>query len=343
MGVDLLGEFVAHLGQRLGLGGDCLDVVAFQRLFQLAGALLDVALFTGVEFVAQLGHRLAHAVQHRLALIARVHQLARLAVFVGVLGGVGNHLLDFFIRQTGTRLDDDFVFLAGRFVLCRHMQDAVGVDVERHFDLRHAARGRRDFGEVESAERLVAAGDFALALQDMHRDRVLVVVGGREHLARFGRDGGVLFHQFGHHPAEGFDAERQRSDIQQQHILDIAAEHAALYRRADRDRFIRVDIAARLFAEEVAHHFVHFGHAGLPADQNDVVDVGRVQPGVAQCGLARSERLLQQVVHQRLQFGAGQLHIEVLRSAGVGGDIRQVDLGLRRSRQLDFGFLRALL
>jgi hypothetical protein len=40
-------------------------------------------------------------------------------------------------------------------VLRRHVEDAVGVDVERDLDLRDAARRRRDPGELELAERLV--------------------------------------------------------------------------------------------------------------------------------------------------------------------------------------------
>jgi hypothetical protein len=38
-----------------------------------------------------------------------------------------------------------------------HVEDAVGVDVERDLDPRHAARGRRDVGEVEAAEQQATA------------------------------------------------------------------------------------------------------------------------------------------------------------------------------------------
>jgi hypothetical protein len=46
------------------------------------------------------------------------------------------------------------LLLAGGLVLGADMQDAVGVDVEGHFDLRHAARCRRNVGG-RTAQRLV--------------------------------------------------------------------------------------------------------------------------------------------------------------------------------------------
>ncbi len=48
-------------------------------------------------------------------------------------------------------------------------------------------------GELEGAERLVVAGELALALEDLDRDGRLVVVRGREGLAALGRDRGVAF------------------------------------------------------------------------------------------------------------------------------------------------------
>jgi hypothetical protein len=53
-----------------------------------------------------------------------------------------------------------------------------------------------------------------------------------------------------HDAAEGFDAERERGDVEQQDVLDVAGEHAALDGRADGDDFVRVDAAVRLLFEE---------------------------------------------------------------------------------------------
>ena len=56
-------------------------------------------------------------------------------------------------------------------VLGRDVQDAVGVDVERDLDLRHAAGRGRDAHQVELAEGPVVPGHLALALQDVDLHR----------------------------------------------------------------------------------------------------------------------------------------------------------------------------
>jgi hypothetical protein len=53
--------------------------------------------------------------------------------------------------------------------------------------------------------------------------------------------------------------------------------------------------------------------------------------------------LLDEVVDQRLELGARQLHGQMLRAGLVGRDERQVDLGLRGRGQLDLGLLGGLL
>ena len=223
------------------------------------------------------------------------------------------------------------------------MEDAVGVDVEGDLDLRHAARGGVDAGEVEAGQRLVVAGLLALALQHVHGDRALVVLGGAEDLRGAGRDGGVLLDDLGHHAAEGLDAQRQRGDVEQQHVLDGTAQHAALDRGADGHRLVRVDVLARLLAEELGHGLLDLRHAGHAADEDHVGDLRGAQAGVVQRDAAGLDRLLDEVIDEGLQLGAGQLDREVLRARGVGRDIRQVDLGLLRAGQFDLGALCGVL
>ena len=47
------------------------------------------------------------------------------------------------------------LLLAGAQILGGDVDDAVGVDVEGHLDLRHAAAGRGDAVQVEAAQGLV--------------------------------------------------------------------------------------------------------------------------------------------------------------------------------------------
>jgi hypothetical protein len=90
--------------------------------------------------------------------------------------------------------------------LAEDVDDAVGVDVEGDLDLRHAARRRRQVHQLELAQRLVVHGHLALALEDVDLHRGLVVVGGGEHLAPLGRDGGVPLDEAVHDPTLGLDA-----------------------------------------------------------------------------------------------------------------------------------------
>ncbi len=176
------------------------------------------------------------------------------------------------------------------------LEDAVGVDVERDLDLRDAARRRRDAGELELAQRLVVRRHLALALEDVDLDRRLVVLGGREDLRLAGRDRRVALDQLRHHAALGLDAERQRGDVEQQHVLDVAGEHAGLDRGADGDDLIGVDAAVRLLAGQLLDLLLDGRHAGHAADQHDVVDLGRaLLLGVVERLAHRRDRAVEQV------------------------------------------------
>ena len=67
--------------------------------------------------------------------------------------------------------------------------------------------------------------------------------------------------------------ERQRGHVEQQDVLDVALEHAALDRGADRHDFVRVDAFMRLFAEDLFDLGLNARHAGHAADQDDFVDL----------------------------------------------------------------------
>jgi len=71
-----------------------------------------------------------------LAVVAGLGQLAQPAVVLGVRLGVLDHRLDLVVRQSGAGADLDLLLLAGAQVLGRHVEDAVGVDVESDLDLR---------------------------------------------------------------------------------------------------------------------------------------------------------------------------------------------------------------
>ena len=155
------------------------------------------------------------------------------------------------------------------------------------------------------------------------------------------RDRRVALDQLRHHAALGLDAEGQRGDVEQQHVLDVAGQHAGLDRGADRDDLVRVDALVRVLAGQLLDLLLDGRHPGHAADQDDVVDLGRRRRTSA-CltgATTRSSRSRGQLV----QLRPVELHLEVLGLALDRGDERQVDLRLLRGRELDLRLLGGLV
>ena len=244
-----------------------------------------------------------------------------------MLLGIADHLVHGRLVEHRTGRDPDLLLLAGRPVLGLDVEDAVGIDIERDLDLRNAARGRRDPVEDEPPERLVVGREVALALEDVDLDLALVVRGRREGLRLRGRDGGVAIDQPGHDPAERLDPKGQRRDVEEEDVLDLAGKHAGLDRGADRDDLVRVDAAMRLLSEQALDQFLDGRHPGHTADEDDLVDFARLQAGILERGEDRPLGLLDEIADEILELGPGQVDHQVLRSRGVGRDVREVDLG----------------
>ncbi len=87
------------------------------------------------------------------------------------------------------------------------MHDAVRVDVERHFDLRHPTRSWRNSYQIELAEELVIVRHLTFALKDTDCHSCLIVGCCGEDLALFSRDSRVALDQFREDAAEGFDTQ----------------------------------------------------------------------------------------------------------------------------------------
>ncbi len=81
----------------------------------------------------------------------------------------------------------------------------------------------------------------------------------------------------------------------------------------------------------------------MPADEDDLVDLARLEAGVLERLLDRLASLVDQVAHEVLELGPGEGHDEVLGAARVGRDVGQVDLGLAGRAQLDLGLLGGFL
>ncbi len=228
-------------------------------------------------------------------------------------------------------------------VLGRDVHDAVGVDVEADLDLRDAPRRRRDAGELELAERLVVGGHLALALEHVDLHARLVVLGRREDLRLAGRDRRVAVDQLGPHAALGLDAEGQRGHVEQQHVLDVAGQHARLDRGAHGHDLVRVHAAVRVLAGQLLDLLLHGRHARHAAHEDDVLDAVLADARVLDRLLGRGDHAVEQVGRQLVQLRAGEPLVQVLRHGLDGGDEGQVDLRLLRRAELGLGLLGLLV
>src|SRR5699024_1221616 len=128
-----------------------------------------------------------------------------------------------------------------RAVRGRNVHDTFGIDVESSFNLWHTARRRSNTGQLEIAQWFVICGEFAFTLEYLNVDRWLVIVCGRKGFRTLRWDSRVPFNQFGHHTALGFNTQRQRGDVDQEHILALTCQHTGLDSSTNGDNLIRVD------------------------------------------------------------------------------------------------------
>ena len=130
-----------------------------------------------------------------------------LAVFVRVQLRVFAHLLNFIFGQAAAGRNRDLLLFARAKVLRADVQDAIGVDIECHFDLRHTARRGRNIRKLELADRFIVSCKLALALENVDFHARLIIRGGRKYF-RFARGNcRISLDQLREHSTEGFNAE----------------------------------------------------------------------------------------------------------------------------------------
>src|SRR3984957_11635145 len=214
-------------------------------------------------FVAIILHDFLGLVDQIVEPVARFNFSQLGLVFRRMRIGFLLHAIGFFLAQAAGGSDGDLLFFLSGVVLGRDIQDAVGVNVKRHFNLGHAARSRRNSNELEFSQRSISTGYRAFALQHVDFDRRLIIRSSREYFRLPGWNGRVALNQNGHHAALGFNTQRKRSDVEQQNVFHFAAQNAALNRRADCHHFVRVNTLVGFFAvEEALDDFHHAWDAG---------------------------------------------------------------------------------
>ena len=133
--------------------------------FEGCESCLDRGLLVGRNLIAEFVELFFGLENDCVGLIEFVDAL----LFFCVGGCIGGcfvfHTFDLGVGQAAGGFDADALFFAGGFIFGRYVEDAVGVDLEGHFDLRDTAGCGCDAVEVEFAECLVVLGHGAFALE----------------------------------------------------------------------------------------------------------------------------------------------------------------------------------
>mmetsp|Transcript_1628 Transcript_1628/g.2409 ORF Transcript_1628/g.2409 Transcript_1628/m.2409 type:complete len:119 (+) Transcript_1628:398-754(+) len=110
--------------------------------------------------------------------ILGINALLHLLVLVRKLLRFLDHLLNLLLRQAAFVVGYDNLFtLSSGLVLCSHVQNAVGVNLECHLDLRLTTRSGGDSAKLKLAKQVVVLchGTFALIHLDAHSGLVVLV------------------------------------------------------------------------------------------------------------------------------------------------------------------------
>lgn len=315
-------------------GGYVLTLVS---VFQFGEGAFDSSLLVGGNLVTEVAEALLGLEDDGIGLIELVDAFLLFGIGIGVCGSFVLHTLDFGVCQAAGSFDTYALLFTGGFVLGGNVEYTVGIDFESNFDLRYAARCGSDAVEVEFTDKFVVFGHGAFALQDVDFDGRLVVGSGGEYLALASRYCGVGVDEFGHHAAEGLKAYAQRHYIEQQYVLDIAAEYTALYGSAYGYDFIGIDALVGSLAKELFDNLLYGRYTCRTTYENNFVDVVGRHSGVLECLTAGAEGGVDEAVGQLLEFGTCQCLNEVFGHSVYGHDVRQIDFGAGGAGQLDFG------
>jgi hypothetical protein len=127
-------------------------------------------------------------------------------------------------------------------------------------------------------------------------------------LALLGGDGGTTLDEVGHNATSGLDTKGKRVDIHEDDVLSagVTGENTTLNSGTESDSLIGVDILASLLSEVLLKHLLNLGDTSRTTNEDNVIDVALLHLSVLQNLLNRLEGLLEEVVVQLLELGAGK-------------------------------------
>jgi hypothetical protein len=162
---------------------------------------------------------------------------------------------------------------------CRHLHDAIGVNLEGDLNLRYATRRRRNAVELEFAEEVIILRQRTLAFKDLNQHCWLIICSRREaaimsvgialisryylHLTLPGGDNSVAGDEFGEHSTRGLNSESEGANIDKKDRVRAlsAGKNATLDSGAIGYSFIGVDSLGRFLAtEEFLEQLLYLGN-----------------------------------------------------------------------------------
>merc|ERR1719329_1991473 len=77
---------------------------------------------------------------------------------------ITNHILDIFVTQTSTRLNDNTLFLSSALVFCTNIQNTICINIKRYFNLRYTSWGRWNSNQVKLSQHFIIGSHLAFSL-----------------------------------------------------------------------------------------------------------------------------------------------------------------------------------
>jgi hypothetical protein len=149
--------------------------------------------------------------------------------------------------------------------------------------------------------------------------------------------------QLGEHAAQRLDAQRQRGHVEQQHVLDVALQHAALDGGADGHASSGLTSLRGSLPKNSLTFSCTLGMRVMPPTRITSSMSLALTAGVLDaCGTGSMVRSIRSSTSE-LELGAGELDVQVLRAGRVGRDVGQVDVRSAGAGQLDLGLLGGFL
>ena len=157
----------------------------------------------------------------------------------------------------------DLRFFATALLAGGYVQDSVGINQKPNLNARQAGRHGRNSLQVEARERTAIPCQFALSLQHVDGNVRLPVDLRCVKLSGRGRNCGIPENDLVGHAARDFNAQRQWSDVEQQHVLGCfraAAQNVGLHGGPQGHDFVRIQVGMWHALKEALDELAHFGN-----------------------------------------------------------------------------------